>query len=422
MSFLSAVGPYINAASQVASGALEGQNQGNAIRQQRDTQQALLAYQMQRQQEQDALKAQLAQRLRDQTDQQHLIEAIKNGLPYQGAVSRENPALNAVPLPKAPVDVSTPDEAAQGEAIPGAAQRKTELDAQQGPSLTIGKYSVGAVPTPKPVKPVRGEVKETADGLVEIDPVTGRATPVLDANGQPLKGYHPEKTPPGDHYAAVTVTAPDGSQHVARFNTKTGQIEDTGMGAKAPGAKGGSSAGAQVPVADMEARLGEIQVHARALAKGKYQITPGMQAREAFDYANALGNASGHPSLKNIVASKVMGTVDVGGKAYQHYQALMNSTRAIGDDVAKVFKGRQNEQAVNREVGLAQLTPQDFQNPQVVEQKLNRLQHVIDLAKMNNPQQATRKDPATRTDELLAEGKSPAEIRTILQSEGYHIK
>lgn len=204
-------------------------------------------------------------------------------------------------------------------------------------------------------------------------------------------GYHP------DSFTPTVITDPNThEQHIGSFNTHTGVPKDTGILGKQPtGAAGGGASGAQVPVADMEARYAEIAKSAGDLAAGKIKITPGMQTREGLNYANDLSTAGGHPSAGNILAAGAFNTLGIGGKGYQDYEQLMTSTRALGDDVAKVFKGRQNEQSVLREIALSRITPQDAENPQNVQRKLNRLQHVIALAKLNNPGQEGLEGPQT---------------------------
>lgn len=190
-------------------------------------------------------------------------------------------------------------------------------------------------------------------------------------------------------------TDPTTGENVVTFvNPRTHQITQSAI-AKAKSGAGASSAGAQVPVADMEQRYGELAGAAKSLASGKLKITPGMQTREGLNYANDLGTAGGHPSTANILLSGAFNGLGVGGKGYDDYEQLMTSTRALGDDVAKVFKGRQNEQSVLREIALSRLTPNDAGNPKNVEIKLSRLRHVIALAKLNNPGQSGLEGPAT---------------------------
>lgn len=210
----------------------------------------------------------------------------------------------------------------------------------------------------------------------------------MEKTGVSGKAPAPPKDPT-PHFSVTPITSADGTVHLARVNSLTGEVIDTGQLGKQPGTgSGGGAQGAQVPVADMKQRFQEIKQHATALGAGTWKITPGMQSREGLEYGVARENASGHPSVTHTVAKGVMGSLGVGGDDYPTYQSLMNSTRALGDDVAKVFKGRQNEESVLREVTLSELTPDDYNNPQVVQQKLDRLQHVINLAELNNPSQA----------------------------------
>lgn len=216
-------------------------------------------------------------------------------------------------------------------------------------------------------------------------------------------------------------TDPTTGENVVTFvNPRTHQITQSTV-AKAKTGVGGGSAGAQVPVADMEQRYQEIAGHAQDLAAGKWKMTSGMQTREGLNYANAVGNAAGHPDITHQLLAGTLNTIGAGGDDYTKYQALLNSTRALGDDVAKVFKGRQNEQSVLREVALSELTPDDYNNPQVVNQKLSRLQHIIALAKLNNPGQEGLESPRAPvlTSEDRAHAQRDPEFAAWLHSQGY---
>lgn len=197
-------------------------------------------------------------------------------------------------------------------------------------------------------------------------------------------GYH---APQQNYQFMQSVDPATGQAVYAKGNRVTGDLVPTTVPGK-PGGGGGGAQGAQVPVADMEQRYQEIAGHAHDLGAGKWNITRGMQSREGLDYGVTRENAQGKPSLTHMGTSALLRGFDLGGEDYGKYQALMNSTRALGDDVAKVFKGRQNEESVIREVALSELTPDDYNNPDVVEQKLSRLRHIIALAKVNNPAQA----------------------------------
>lgn len=62
-----------------------------------------------------------------------------------------------------------------------------------------------------------------------LDTTTGKVAPTGFA-GKPL----PVPKDPTPHFTAQVITAPDGTQHIARFNTLTGQIDDTGTASKQP--------------------------------------------------------------------------------------------------------------------------------------------------------------------------------------------
>lgn len=209
-----------------------------------------------------------------------------------------------------------------------------------------------------------------------------------------------------------------GQPYIIKGNKFSGQTQQTDAGGKplSGGRGGGGASGAQVPVADMEQRYQEIAGHANDLAAGKWKMTSGMQTREGLNYANAVGNAAGHPDITHQFLAGTLNTLGAGGADYTKYQALLNSTRALGDDVAKVFKGRQNEQSVLREVALSEFTPDDYNNPQVVKQKLSRLQHIIALAKLNNPgQEGLEGTPAAPS---AGGGIDPATLAAIKAKHG----
>lgn len=170
-------------------------------------------------------------------------------------------------------------------------------------------------------------------------------------------------------------------------------------------ASAGAGMGSQAPVGDMEARLAEIEGHANDLAAGKWHPTRAMQAREGMEYGIANSSAGGHgvplAQAGAIAGMNLFGLAD--GPDYQRFQALMNSTRSFGDDAAKVFKGRQNEDSVKREIALSQITPDDYQNPKAIAQKLQRMREVVALAKQTMPSKraeptgATGPAPTTRS-------------------------
>src|SRR6185503_5967637 len=94
-------------------------------------------YQMKRQQEQDTLRASMAEREAKQQEQQMQLQAAIHGMRPQGVPSRIRPELNAIPLPDT-ATVSPESDLSNAEPIPGARQRHDELQAQEGPGLTIG--------------------------------------------------------------------------------------------------------------------------------------------------------------------------------------------------------------------------------------------------------------------------------------------
>lgn len=280
------------------------------------------------------------------------------------------------------------------------AQREAERQARQDKItglLDEARTRELNAPKPKDYKFFVG-----ADGTnYQFDPETKIASPVVGADQQAVKSpvtphdpimgspewkaskkyeasiaYHPPVQEP-----LVQVQQPDGSvtyvpRSQAVWKTAPGKI----------GGGGSSASGAQAPIDDMRARAKEITDHAQDLASGKWQMTSGMQMREGLTYGQARNAAKGTPSAKQFLLGKALDVTGTGqGGDFPRYQALMNSQRAFGDDAAKVFKGRQNEEAVLREVALAELTPDDYKNPTVVKQKLDRMNHIIHLAELTNP-------------------------------------
>ena len=202
---------------------------------------------------------------------------------------------------------------------------------------------------------------------------------------------------------AVNLPGQNAGQTLVRRADAVGQQKAT---------TGGAASGAQVPVADMQARYDEIKQHASDLAQGIWRHTRDMQIREGLEYGITRDAAAGTPTLHSLAShADVRGFGDLTGTTaadYARYQAMMNSQRALGDDVTKVFKGRQNEEAVLREVALAQITPDDYQNPASVKQKLERMQHLIDLAALNNPAQHPGPAPASVTHSAHGTGSPPS--------------
>lgn len=245
-----------------------------------------------------------------------------------------------------------------------------------------GKPMFSSAPKTTPFPTItakEGIFEKRPDGI--YDPVTGRRytgrlTPVQE---QPS-------------FTFTTGTDENGNPVVVAGNTKTGQVTRTDVGKPSTTGGGSGGSGAQAPLDDMIQRYKEIQTAAKDLGAGKWQMTPAMQTREGLTYGVARANAEGKSvPLTQLGASFLMDKTGFGkgpdNPDFARYQALMNSTRALGDDAAKVFKGRQNEEGVLREIALSELTPDDYNNPIVVGQKLQRLEHVIKLAALTNPKQ-----------------------------------
>ena len=222
-------------------------------------------------------------------------------------------------------------------------------------------------------------------GMYSRNKRTGQLTPLTSpSTGKPLKPYHPPQQAPTNVY--LPSQQPDGTTTYTVVPGR-GPVKSENTGIVKPPASGTS--GSQAPVGDMEARFAEIEGHAKDLAAGKWHPTRAMQAKEGMEYgiANKSAGGQGVP-LGQAAAIEGMNLFGVAtGDDYKRFQSLMNSTRSFGDDAAKVFKGRQNEDAVKREIALSQITPDDYNNPTSVAQKLQRMREIIDLARSTMPAQ-----------------------------------
>jgi hypothetical protein len=292
-----------------------------------------------------------------------------------------------------------------------AQARQAKMDeskmAYEGAQSDEAKARAYSLMHPKPEGPVRGTPEYLA-AVEGEDKIHAKYRPKPEASNVYLPSVDP--TTGRTVYTVVPNRGPV-------------KPENTGVVKPETGSGSGGAGGSQVPVQDMEERYNEIEGHAKDLAAGRWKIDPAMQTREGLTYGIARDNAHGNAPVGKQIGATVMDVVGAGkGKDFSRYQALMNSTRAMGDDVAKVFKGRQNEEAVLREVALAQLTPDDYNNPQVVEQKLSRLRHVIDLARATMPAAGAAPSapsignhPAVQSiDDMIRAGKSDAEIKAAL--------
>lgn len=101
------------------------------------------------------------------------------------------------------------------------------LKARDTAAAVAPVHTQEAIDTAKGVAPVHTEQAiAAAAGTAPITQATHAANRDYDND-------HPEPVKPG--FTPVVTTAPGGEQHVSKFNTKTGQIDDTGAGAKATG-------------------------------------------------------------------------------------------------------------------------------------------------------------------------------------------
>lgn len=177
---------------------------------------------------------------------------------------------------------------------------------------------------------------------------------------------------------------------------RPGQEAPVGQKA-ASGGGGGSVVGAQAPLDDMITRYEEIEAHGKDIADKKFKFTNTNATREALGFGQTYAQSEGKPAIGAQLGQTAMdlfGLAKANNVDQQRYARLMASTRAFGDDAAKVFKGRQGFQNISYEVAQATLRPEDYGHPEIIEQKLNRMRHVVKLAALVAPNQAKAADPA----------------------------
>lgn len=113
-------------------------------------------------------------------------------------------------------------------------------------------------------KPI--EVASAVDQAKQLSPITTETAAKTAAAVAPttISTYKTEKlfdnanpAPVQPGFSPVVTTAPGGDQHVSKFNTKTGAIEDTGVGAKA-GSGPSIPAGIRTKVAENTSTLATI--------------------------------------------------------------------------------------------------------------------------------------------------------------------
>jgi hypothetical protein len=168
---------------------------------------------------------------------------------------------------------------------------------------------------------------------------------------------------------------------------------------KAGGAGGNKPAqGTQAPLQDMIDRYNELEQHAKDVANGTFQFTPLAGVREGLKTGAAVDQTTGHGlsgAAQQLVGS-VMDKLRLGeGTDIQNrYDKMAFATRALGDDAAKVFKGRQGFENIQLETAQSKFDPSDIGQPDRVEQKLSRLRNIIKLGATVAPEQAATIDPA----------------------------
>ncbi len=246
-----------------------------------------------------------------------------------------------------------------------------------------------------------GDDEETFTG--QPSPMVQNGNPVMAIRGSKgtvrvIPGMAPYAAPQKDVAPRYQILKDDatGKYSRVRVDGPEGPLAET-FTRSSTGGGTGSGQGAQAPLDDMMQRYAEIEQHGKDLGDKKFKFTNTNTTREALQFGQSYAQAEGKPAIGAQIGQGMMdmfGLAKGTSEDQRKYAALMASTRAFGDDAAKVFKGRQGFQNISLEVAQATLRPEDYGNPAIIAQKLNRMRHVVKLAALVAPGQAQAADPA----------------------------
>ncbi len=351
---------------------------GNEMAKQENQNSLLAMIKMQRQQVLDQQKAKADQAHMDLEKQQGThydaqTEALKHppetfGAPFKG-VTAPVPAMPGAAsgisgAPDMPARPSQPAMFERGNR--GTVNRIEGVSPLEEETWTNENVNIGGKPNVIQ-KSNRGNIR----GLDKA-PVTGQVTPYTAPVPDAFTTY--DDLEPGT-----------GRPRKMSLNTRTNERHEVG-GMKT--AAGGAPSGSQTSLDDMEQRLAEVKAHAVDIKNGTFTFGRADQTREGLTYGIARHNAAGDLGWQQPTTASAMDFFGLGkGKDSKRFADLMNSQRALGDDAAKVFKGRQNEESVLREIAMNQIAPDDIGNNTLIDQKLSRLANIIKLERISNPQQ-----------------------------------
>ena len=249
------------------------------------------------------------------------------------------------------------------------------------------------------VKPSAGP-KVISEGFVTKagGPVTIQDGKFFDGVGNPLgvNDVHRYAAPVHDPNPKYQIVKDDktGTYSRVRVDGPEGPLDQTF--ARTGGAGSGKPmAGPQAPIGDMIARFNELKGHAKDIANGAFQFGPENATREALQFGSAFAQNEGKPAIGTTLGGGLMDTFGLTNpKTQDRYDMMATSNRAFGDDAAKVFKGRQGFQNIALEGAQQKFSPSDIGKPDKVQQKLDRMRHIIELALTVSPEQAAGIDPA----------------------------
>ncbi len=445
MGLLSFLGAMATPANQIAAGSQQGQLQGDELQQR----QAMSAVQMLRQQQQMDLA-------RQEADANMRMNLTKQGFRPSDQVSQQAGQLGAAnqgagqmaqspdAAPLAPGDMSgimgqVAKAAQSGGDTPSeglSARAQTMKQATGGPTASWAGQQFTLDPTQTPeaiwsrertaqqramedrftaLQTLRDKQAQQGQDAANLGVYkTAQSDPALSKQPMFRGPYDPTK----DYSAALSIynnqvknapgpasvvgmkdiQSPDGTPttYLVYSDGTTKQLGGS-VGKGAAVGTGGSMQGSQAPLDDMIAQYDRIAGHAKDIAAGTFKFTNNNATRSALGFGQSYAQAEGKPAIGAQVGQSAMdmfGMAPSNSPDQQRYEQLMAASRAMGDDAAKVFKGRQGFPNIALEIAQATLRPADIGHPDIVEQKLSRLRNIIKLAGIVSPRQAAAVNPA----------------------------
>jgi hypothetical protein len=343
MSFMGSLSSYITPAVQAAGGI----EQGKAIAKQQQVAQALLAAKEKRQSALDVLNARNINSEIDAREKPKggalisqagdIYERMPDGS-YQKANIKDAPgAPPAMPMAGAPPAAAPPlpSSPSNGPTSPSMAPA-----AAPSPFGDVGAGSSSATPKfgPRPPHDPNSPESLKADSIRSA----------INAKNQTKFG------PPG--FSPVVITDPTGAQHVAAFGTKTGQINDTGVNAKAAtgGGIGSLSPSALQAMYDQASHAdAEMRAYENDYRAGKVSVNAGSQTLGAGAGAHSTGIGAILSGAEAAGSNAVLGVTD------KRYQTYLAAQKRFGNIMGNLMSKRYSEYQGTLDTQLAGLATQD---------------------------------------------------------------